>query len=329
MNRNMEAITWALSARGLSVTAWKVLVMLARRVGKRGFDVWPKHKRLADDCEMSVSSVRRALKDLEDAGFVQIVARFDDEGDRTSNIYRLQVKAKLSFPDGDVDINPDEDDDEPSIPVRSGGGLFNLNTPPCSPVNRRSVQSDQTGLFTGEQAELIQVGTNSIEDSPPAPEGEQAGEADEPESLVAFFERRWAEIVAANDGRIAACRKVDDALKRQIELRGKEHLREGETPIDVWREVFDNIASSRFLRGLVPPGPGRDTAFKLSVSFVVRKTTFREILHGAFNRDRDPSLVDSSGRRLGPTDQALGATLQRLRASRAGGAGGGRQARLA
>lgn len=318
---------WALNARGLSITGWKVLVMLAKRVGKRGFDVWPKHKTLATDCEISVSSARRALKELEDAGFLQIVARFDEEGDRTSNIYRLQVRAKMMFPNDEIDLQPDDDDDEPSIPVRSRGGLFNLNTPPCSPENRRSVQIEQTGLFTDEQAEEDSEGRNSNEGFSPSPAGEGPPAA---ESLIDFVERRWAEIVEQNDNRIAAIRKLDDGLRHTIELRGKQHAREGETPIDVWREALDNIATSRFLRGLVPPGPGRDSPFRLSIGWATRASTFREILSGSFNRDRDPNLHDpNTGRRLGPTEAALAGTIKRMRAAREGRSAGGNQLRIA
>jgi DNA-binding transcriptional MocR family regulator len=164
MNRTMESIVWAMNARGVSVGAWRVLVTLARKVGRRGFDVWPKHRTLADECEMSLSTVRRALNELEGAGFIVIQERYlEESGDRTSNIYRLQVRQKMTFPGGaDLEISPDDEDDESSIPPSQieQGGPSKLNRPP--------VHVRPHPLLTGEQAEEeIPLEGIPIEDSPP------------------------------------------------------------------------------------------------------------------------------------------------------------------
>ena len=121
MNRNMEAIVWAMNATGLSPGGWRVLVTLSRRVGKRGFDVWPSHKRLAKEVEMSVSSVRRYLGECEAAGLFQVIPTFDERGDRTANVYRLQVRQKSFYPEGKtLELEPDDDDGEPPIPPAAG-----------------------------------------------------------------------------------------------------------------------------------------------------------------------------------------------------------------
>lgn len=331
MGRTMEAIVWAMNARGISAGAYKVLMKLSKRVGIHNFRVWPSHKKLAEDCELSVSTVRRHLAELEERGYLKIVPRYDDAGDRTSNEYLLQVRVRITTPHDVDEIEPeyqaDEDHDAGAdVSSSAEGGLFKLNRP--------SVQFEGTGLFTGEQAEDIPDGTNSSGRLPPSPDGdgtpqtqfELVAEQIEPEPLVAYVEHRWHEL-ASNHAGIADVRKIDDGLAKMIRDRAGNHARGGEGAQAVWGQVFDAIERSPFLQGRAPPGRDHSKPFRLSLGWLSKPANFREVIGGRYDGHDDPNRIDpATGRRLGPTEQAVRGTITRLRAARersAGYGGGG------
>lgn len=162
-----------------------------------------------------------------------------------------------------------------------------------------------------------------------APIGEDQSEVDdqpvEP-SLIEHIEARWKALKAKHPG-IAAVRKIDDGLRHTIELRAKQHAQTGQTAIDVWNEVLDAVDRSEFLTGRVPPGQGRDSPFKLTLAWLSNATKFRDVIGGKFDGNRDSKLYHpDTGRRLGPTEQALRSTIAGLRAGAERGRGSGTDA---
>lgn len=128
MSNSYDAITWAIRARGISAGAYRLLIALAARVGRRGFDVWPSHKTMADDAEMSVASARRHIDELIGAALIERIHRARPDGSQSANVYRLQVRAVYDFgktpaqwvrPDDGQD---DEDDGEEGVLNLSRGG---------------------------------------------------------------------------------------------------------------------------------------------------------------------------------------------------------------
>ena len=55
---------------------------------------WPGIKRIASDLHLSRSTVKRALDDLERAGFLQRQARHRENGSHTSNLYTLRAEPR-------------------------------------------------------------------------------------------------------------------------------------------------------------------------------------------------------------------------------------------
>lgn len=106
MNRNMEAITWALHARGISPTAFRLLIQLCSHVNsaRDDFDVWPKHKTIAKEAEISVSGVKRHIAELVDGGFIEVRPSMRDDGAKSSNVYRIMVNTQHQMPGG-VQVN--------------------------------------------------------------------------------------------------------------------------------------------------------------------------------------------------------------------------------
>jgi hypothetical protein len=73
----------------VSGKAIRLFAKLAAAYADREGVCWPSRSRLAQDLKASLKTVDRALQELQAAGALEVVARWDAEGDRTSNLYRL------------------------------------------------------------------------------------------------------------------------------------------------------------------------------------------------------------------------------------------------
>lgn len=71
---SFEAMTWAVKKR-LPTNQKMVLLMLANRTNGDTGRCDPSHQRLAEDCGMSVSTVKRAIAQLEEAGLLEVETR--------------------------------------------------------------------------------------------------------------------------------------------------------------------------------------------------------------------------------------------------------------
>lgn len=84
---SVEIITTALQSNVEGATHRFVLVILADAAGPEGY-TWLSVPTIAKRTGLSVSSVRRALRYLEEAGAIRSAVRWDEvRGDRTSNAY--------------------------------------------------------------------------------------------------------------------------------------------------------------------------------------------------------------------------------------------------
>ena len=77
----------------LTDKAVRVYGTLARH-GMTKDDCFPSHRRIAQFIGCAPRSVKRPLEELEEAGWIESVPRFDARGDRTSNGYLVRIKPK-------------------------------------------------------------------------------------------------------------------------------------------------------------------------------------------------------------------------------------------
>ena len=80
---------YAASPEELPHRARAVYMYLKDRSGK-GWDCWPAVNTIAADLQLSRSTIKRALHDLESAGLVQKEARYRENGSHTSNRFILK-----------------------------------------------------------------------------------------------------------------------------------------------------------------------------------------------------------------------------------------------
>lgn len=65
-----------------------VYLYLEQRANKDGI-CWPSHKRIAKDLGISVSTVKRAIKDLNEKGLITSTMRYRKNGLCSSNLYAV------------------------------------------------------------------------------------------------------------------------------------------------------------------------------------------------------------------------------------------------
>lgn len=291
------------------------LIAMGDMASDDGF-CWPAVATIALKASLSERSVQMALRQAEALG---ILRRRDRRDASTQFVFNLDRLPHVERPHRAKERGPiDEFKEEPD--------LFDTGESPA-PVSKGRVQSVR-GTGAGDSPTGAGAAPRNVIETSEESSSGLSGDLQSPapaESLVEMICRRWATIVGCNEGRISSIRKIDDGLRHMIEVRGRQHAHADETPMDVWNTALDNIASSRFLRGLVPPGPGRLEPFRLSLSWAAKAANFREIVNGKYNAERDPTRVDQrTGRLLGPTDAAVASTIDRMRSAREGrGYGGG------
>ena len=121
---------WVIQHKGLTSGAVRVYACLADMAG-RDRPAWPSHRTLAIKCNMSVSSVRRHIKELMFVGALQVQQRHkpNNEG-QTSNLYT-------------VIYTPVEDN---AKGVTKNKGVFTSEQPPYPPEDNRTITNEQEPL---------------------------------------------------------------------------------------------------------------------------------------------------------------------------------------
>lgn len=97
-----QATAWAWSVTTGSPTRKAVLVALANRHNPDTGLCFPAIPRIAVELEMSERTVQRALRDLEDHGFITTVERFRENGAQSSNAYALAFQEPVDNSVGGV-----------------------------------------------------------------------------------------------------------------------------------------------------------------------------------------------------------------------------------
>ena len=68
-----------------------VYIYLADRTDKAG-ECWPAIPTIATDLKLSPSTVRRGIRDLKKAGFIETEQRYRKKGGKSSLLFRLKAE---------------------------------------------------------------------------------------------------------------------------------------------------------------------------------------------------------------------------------------------
>ena len=118
---------WVIQHKGLTSGAVRVYACLADMAG-RDRPAWPSHRTLAIKCNMSVSSVRRHIKELIEVRALQVQQRYkpNNEG-QTSNIYTVIYTVVEDNAKG----------------VTKNKGVSTSEQPPYPPEDNRTITNEQ------------------------------------------------------------------------------------------------------------------------------------------------------------------------------------------
>lgn len=136
---SMEAMIWGAKLKVPSRE--KLVLMLMGNYANARAECWPSYSTLAASCAVSVGTVKRALKQLEEWGLVEVENRFHPNGKPRSNRYTLRIDrhAPPTALDGSTETptpeDEEENDDETTTSEVASGG---------------TVQADSIGRSHGE-----------------------------------------------------------------------------------------------------------------------------------------------------------------------------------
>lgn len=100
---NRECISWALKQKTGNAIRKSILIHLAFCTSEKSWECRPRIKLICEETEISESAVKRALKDLAEANFIEIAPQFN-QGARIENGYRI-IGARTTQ-EGGSRVNP-------------------------------------------------------------------------------------------------------------------------------------------------------------------------------------------------------------------------------
>lgn len=200
----------------MSATAKLVYLALSSRAGETGSS-WPSHATLARESSCSVSSAKRALRELRAIGVVTWSERTRDDSGQTSNLYQIRTNRPVdnrTDPLGHTDLPP----------VHDLGGVGHTDLPPRShrPTNESQVNEIKAMTDSSSSAQVVKPVDNFSpgEGAPsPSPATVFGIHGTTPKAI------RWAEVLADVD-RFFSGLHADD-----LAATGAEILRVSTSPV--------------------------------------------------------------------------------------------------
>lgn len=147
-----QATNWAVRVRGISPAAKVVLWHLADRHNKDTGQCNPSQSRLAEDCEISRSSLNNQLEVLENAGFIRRVRDNDEKTRRQRPTHYILNMDRLHPQDAEshvqeLDTAPVSKKQTKPCPKNSESRVQNLDTNPVREPGREPMRASARENF--------------------------------------------------------------------------------------------------------------------------------------------------------------------------------------
>jgi len=293
------AVAWSWTVKGLDPATRLVLLSLAGRANNTTYECFPAHKTLAEDTETSVSTVKRALAKLVERGIIKVDEQRRPNEAKSSNRYRLMVDIEYRHADGKSVREGIGQNDLPQVKLNHGhSSLLDgaVNSKEGTTVSKDTLESPP-------QDSELDLGL------PPLPPKDPT-----PSDLADFISEQW--VARAHAKPLRGGRPSAANAEKAADLARKFAV-DGQTIIDVWREIFAHVDASAFLQGQVQGKDGR-SPFRLTLSFLLEKRNFDKTLEGRFD-----GRVGEPGR--GSTSAAIARVVAGIRTGGGEGSGRGNQ----
>jgi DNA-binding transcriptional regulator YhcF (GntR family) len=105
MSGAVQSLSWAMSVRGIDASSFRVLIALVNRANHSTGECFPSHRRIAEDTEMSVATVKRVIDRLVERELLTVHRQTRENGSKTSNRYRLTI-AQNELPIAQNELSP-------------------------------------------------------------------------------------------------------------------------------------------------------------------------------------------------------------------------------
>lgn len=206
------ATNWAVQQRGISLGAKLVLWHLADR-HHRDMGCFPSQATLAEDCEMSRSSVNNHLSELERAGLIRRIQRSDRTTKRQqSTLYIFAFEDRFQGGTGGEHDGPDRPEKPREPCPKSGHGAVSKKTPTRVQNSGKAVSN---GLDTNLEENLERTARGA-----PKKRFFTDDERFEARELARFVDRGGVPVVENVPRRIRAClisqKLLDEAVLRRV-----------------------------------------------------------------------------------------------------------------
>lgn len=236
-----EATAWAWKIGGISTSEKTVLLRLADHANADGI-AWPGKDRIAKACCMHKRTCDRAIERLEQRKLVFVESRKTQGGRRSTNIYRLNLKARDLFAANDFEA--------PEIPKRAATDVAEQQAffdahirepyPERAGDNPWQMAFDEfvAVISAGEDRTDIAAGVSRYRDYSDAEEITGTRHVMHAAKFLDRKEKRWQEawtpsaVSNPSCGKGPGLPKNDNDLVAWAKLRGLSEPNPGET----WRE---------------------------------------------------------------------------------------------
>jgi hypothetical protein len=320
--RRANAIAWGYAAgQFLAPVPWKLLMVLARRVNAKrdDFEVWPDQSVIAEDANLSLSTVKRHLKTLEAEGYFTRRQREAPGRGFTGWVYILNVRSEFKMPTGQtvaenfyaaegieptgqidphrqVTVDPHRQVTVDLSNTELGNRELGNREPPLVP---KAESTEVLDLFGGES----EVAVPELADR-----------------VLEEWQRLCEEV-----GTVSKIRVLDKARREAIVKQARRVASDCPDPWEAWKRVFATIRNNTFLRGEEPPTKNYPKSFRLDIDFVLRPSQFLRIFEGTgfYEANRTHETHDPvTGRHFESAEQASRKAFARVRNARAQRGGG-------
>ena len=157
---SFEAMAWAVRQEAGGYAAKLILLMLANHANGYSGQCNPSHKRMAEECEMSETCVKKHIKALEEKGLLRIQCNFGRDGKQVANSYILSMGKE-----GVAKITTSRDTTGEGAQNDWGGGRDTTGEgaqndykpviePISEPVKRNNTRQARNGLYETEFEEV-------------------------------------------------------------------------------------------------------------------------------------------------------------------------------
>lgn len=247
-------MTWAVEQKCDSAGQKLVLLMLSNYCNSHTGQCNPSHQRLAEECCMGTSTLKRHLASLADNGVIEIIHRAND-GVSLPNQYILKL-------DG---VGPN----------RAGGGSkLDRGVGPNRATNQEYKPVIEPSLVADATSSLV-----SDDNEPKKPSPITSAKLAE---LYHRFCPSLPRISDLSDQRRKAMKARWIQAGKGIDMYDIADLDSG---LEWWRTFFQVVEASDFLTGRVAPSGSREKPFRANIDWLLKPSNFLKVVEGNYDNE--------------------------------------------